>query len=69
MPHRLARIALAAHLATCTARDDRGPVTSESIGGVRRTFAALTSGGLASTTLGQTYRAIVESSLEGVRLV
>jgi len=66
---RLARIYMAAHYGTVTARGGTGPagpVTSESAGGLSRSYGLVTSGGsgdeMATTGYGQAYMSLVRRS-------
>ena len=62
---RMARIHLAAHLATSTTGNSgvTGPVTSESIGGMSRSYAVLASdSGLDKTSFGGTYKTLLRNS-------
>lgn len=70
---RLARILLAAHLGTYSLPGNSGissgDIVSESVGGISRTYAAVTSnasaeeGGLDGTTYGQSLKAILRSQV------
>ena len=67
---RLARIYLAAHIGSTTKRAGTGaagPVTSESAGGIRRSYGLLATSasgsGLSSTRYGQLYESILSMSL------
>jgi hypothetical protein len=67
---KLARIYLAAHIATVTAEDGDGaaigPVISESVGGISRTYAAISAvtrgDGFDATSYGQTFGFLVRTS-------
>lgn len=71
----LARLYLAAHMATTTKRGSSasaGPVTSESVGGVRRSYAnvaATSASSLSSTRYGQMYSEVLNASLASCPVV
>lgn len=71
----LARIYLAAHLAKSTQGGSSlaaGPITSESVGGVRRSYgfvAASSSSALTTTRYGQMYLEILNSTMVGGPIV
>lgn len=63
---RMARIYLAAHLATATAGNSgvTGAVTSESIGGMSRSYAVLAAdSGLDKTSYGGVYKNLIKNSV------
>lgn len=72
---RMARIFLAAHLGSVTRRsasggyEAAGPVTSESVGGVRRAYATVASAGVGSSSLSESRYGRMFSQILGSTMI